>query len=412
MKKTNVATRFLSWILLIVIIIGLFTIYDAVIIKNADSDSFFPIQCITQLCAAILGAVGMVVLSAAKSEQLRKSAFLIYFIGLCSLVSLLIIGKATNGATSWFNLGFIKIQPSEFMKPILIIYLASVFADGRVFERKRKWRHDLPYYFKPLIASLLVFLLVCAQKDFGTAAIILGIIFAMFYIGGAKKKVITFFVLLFFIFAGFSYINPPTSGFVGHIGSRIEAFKNPWAENVRLDAGFQTCHSLMALGCGGLTGVGVCKGDIKRFIPEAHTDYIFTTIAEDVGFMGSLFVIILLFAIPLVGFGIAKSAQSNYMKYLAGGISSMFAIQMFVNLAVVTNTIPATGLTLPFISYGGSSLFASLLSVGLLYAAATKSKNVDIDGDIQENESDNNRWRNRRTYISRNQYRPGNYRRR
>lgn len=264
------------------------------------------------------------------------------------------IGTVRNGSRSWFGIGSFGIQPSEFTKLALIIFTS------RYLVRNEKNLKNIRNCVLPILGlTMLVFGLIMLQPDFGTGMIIVMSIVGLLFVGGVDFK--------FFMKIG-------VIGLVGIVGliavapyrlTRILSFLDPWKDP--LGSGFQIIQSLYAIGPGGLFGFGLGNSRQKHFyLPEPQTDFIFSIISEEFGFMGVLIVVSLFLAIIVTGFRIAIYARDRFAKFLAFGITFQLSFQAILNLMVVVGLIPVTGVTLPFLSYGGSSLLITLCSMGIL----------------------------------------------
>lgn len=272
------------------------------------------------------------------------------------LIAVLIpgIGTVRNGSRSWIGVGAFSIQPSEFMKFAMIIFLSRFLS---VHQRRiTSFKEGL---LPCLILVFTAFGLIMLQPDLGTGAVMVGTCLLMIFVAGAR---IAHFVTLGII---------GIIGFIGLIAAapyrikRITAFLDPWEDP--LGSGFQIIQSLFAIGPGGLFGLGLGQSRQKFFyLPEPQTDFIFAIIAEELGFIGASFVLILFALLFWRGIRIALNAPDLYGTFLATGIISMIAIQVMINIGVVIGLIPVTGITLPFFSYGGSSLTLMLVAMGVL----------------------------------------------
>ncbi len=264
------------------------------------------------------------------------------------------IGSIRNGSRSWFGIGSLGIQPSEFAKLGLIIFTSKYLSNNS---------NDIKSFktgvFPILGVTLLFFGLIMLQPDLGTGVILVISIISLLFIAGVNLK--------FFLFGGLL-------GIVGVVIliliapyrlERITSFLNPWADP--LGTGFQIIQSLYAIGPGGLLGTGYLNSIQKHFyLPEPQTDFIFSIIAEEFGVVGA-FIVVGLFSIILIrGVKIATTAKDAFSKYLSFGILFQLMFQTLMNLMVVIGMIPVTGVTLPFLSYGGSSLLISMISIGIL----------------------------------------------
>jgi len=285
-----------------------------------------------------------------------KKANLILFVCVLLLVLVLIPGIVTirNGSRSWFGLGGFGIQPSEFAKIGLIIYVAKYLSNNQ------KNMRDIKSGVLPILSVILVFFgLIMLEPDFGTAMVIVLTLVVMIFISGVK---ISFFVKIGLV------------GLIGIVGlilvapyrmARIVSFLNPWTDP--LGSGFQIIQSLYAIGPGGLLGQGFMGSRQKHFyLPEPQTDFIFSIISEEFGFLGVLIVTSVFFFIFYRSLKISMNTNDGFGKYLSFGLSFGIIIQAVLNLCVVIGLIPVTGVTLPFFSYGGSSLLVSMIGIGII----------------------------------------------
>lgn len=296
---------------------------------------------------------------------------------LCSLITVLFIGKVAGNAQSWFVIKSVNIQPAEFTKLGLIIYLAAVYAKKQAYM-DQFIRGALP----PIIFTFLLFLLVYLQPDLGTGLILLMIAGVMIFCSGMQFRHILLLILaggtcLFAVYKWFLSLEQ-SSRFIG----AYDPFSSP------LNEGYHLIHSYIAIGTGGLSGRGLGNSIQKLgYLPEPHTDFIMAIISEELGALGVLFVILVLAYIVLKGLKIARKCPDTFGSLLATGISAMIAIQTFVNLGGVSGLLPITGVTLPFVSYGGSSLVLLMLSMGILvnvskYSNYMKEKKQGESGNI------------------------------
>ncbi|WP_453997202.1 putative lipid II flippase FtsW [Bacillus nitroreducens] len=278
------------------------------------------------------------------------------------LLLVFIIGHTANNAQSWIMVGARGIQPSEFTKLSVIIYLAAVYSKKQAYINQFGIA-----VMPPIIFTLVICMTVAIQPDYGTAFIIGLIALSIILCSGMGMKSIGKLILLGLITAVLLspvlYILSDGILSEGRMG-RFLGFMNPFEDEVN---GYQLVNSYIALGAGGWTGLGLGQSIQKfNYLPEAHTDFIMAVIAEELGLFGVMFVLLLLAYIVFRGFQIARKCNDPFGSLLAIGISSMIAIQTFINLGGLTGLIPITGVTLPFISYGGSSLLLLLASMGIL----------------------------------------------
>lgn len=288
----------------------------------------------------------------------QKAAPLLLLFSLLLLALVLIAGTEINGGKRWFVVGGFNFQPSELAKFTMIIYLAALIS--KKGDKLRNLQHGL---LPILIVVGLILLLVLRQPDFGTVLILLFISSVMILTGGAR--IIHLAVIALALVPVFVYLSVSKS----YRLERMNAFLNPFASPY--DTGYQLIQSLYALGHGGITGTGIGKSVQKRFyLPEAHTDFIYAVVGEELGFIGSM----LLFAVFLLyiwrGLWIAVRSSDVFGMMTAIGIVAMIMIQFLLNIGAVTGSLPITGVPLPFISYGGSSLLLNMTCTGILLSVS------------------------------------------
>lgn len=341
---------------ILICIFGIIMIYSASSIwaeyKYNDPFKFVKAQSIF----FIIGLLFIFILSKFNIDILYKKANLILLICFILLVLVLIpgIGTIRNGSRSWFGIGSLGIQPSEFAKIGLIIFVAKYLANNQ------KNVKDIKKGVLPILLIIgIFFALIMLEPDFGTAMVIVLTLIVMIFISGVK--------LSFFIKIGIL-------GLLGIVGliivapyrmERIISFLNPWVDP--LGSGYQIIQSLYAIGPGGLLGQGFLNSHQKQFyLPEPQTDFIFSIISEEFGFLGILIVTSFIAFIFYRIIKIALKENNLFKKYLAFGLGFGIIIQSLLNIAVVIGLIPVTGVTLPFLSYGGSSLLISMISIGII----------------------------------------------
>lgn len=302
----------------------------------------------------IIGIIIMYLISKIDYKKYYKYASKIFLICFTLIVLVLFVGTERNGSKSWFGIGSFGIQPSEFMKLAMIIFTSKYLYNNQ------KDIGNIKKGVMPILGLTLInFLLIMLQPDFGTGIILVMGVIGLLFIGGVNLK--------FFLKIGVLGI----AGIVGLIIAapyrlkRILSFLNPWSDP--LGSGFQIIQSLYAIGPGGLFGYGLGGSRQKHFyLPEPQTDFIFSIISEEFGFMGVIIVAGLFSFIIYKAIKIALKCDDLFGKYLAFGIIFTLAFQTLLNLSVVIGLIPVTGVTLPFLSYGGSSLLITLASIGII----------------------------------------------
>lgn len=274
-----------------------------------------------------------------------KYWYMAFAVGLLFITQ--IFGSDIRGSRNWINLGFVGFQPSEFAKIFIILYLASVLKD---FQD----RDDLAIPFVVIIVCLAFLVL---QRDLGTALIFFGISISMVYIGTSKVKYVIAAVLLFIMGGTGSYF------VFSHVRNRVNIWIDPWKDPS--GAGYQIVQSLFAIAWGGFLGTGLYLGH-PNYVPEVHTDFIFALICEELGLLGGISIIIAYFLLIYRGFRAAIFAEDSFSRLVAVGISTMIGAQVFVIIGGVIKFIPLTGITMPLISYGGSSLLINFAALGIL----------------------------------------------
>jgi rod shape determining protein RodA len=285
----------------------------------------------------------------------RHAAYVFYAILLGLLALLLVKGSATNGARCWFSLGPLKFQPGEFMKIAVVLVLASVLMYGRDVQR---WRGlVLPMALTSVPAALIL-----VQPDLGMTLLFIPTLLAMLYAAGARKRHLAVMILVLIAAVPVMWMK----GMKEYQRNRVLSFAFP--EKVPPDQRYQQDLSVKACASGGPLGRGVGEsGTAAAFnIPERHTDFVFSIIAEDLGFAGSSFVLILLAIYFATSLRIAHQSREPFGRLLVVGLTTLFATQTCVNIGMTLGVAPITGLTLPFISYGGSSLVTCAISAGLI----------------------------------------------
>ncbi|QPA31921.1 FtsW/RodA/SpoVE family cell cycle protein [Thermaerobacillus caldiproteolyticus] len=346
---------------------GLIMVYSssmvsAVIRFGVSSDYFYQRQKIWLIIAMIGFFFALIV--PYKIWANKKIVQFIFFLMPVILIAVAFVGHTANNATSWFQLGFFNMQPAELAKLGLIIYLAAVFAN----KQKRLSQPARAKVF-PIYYTLFICFLIAIQPDFGTATIVLLIAACLILSSGLSFRLL-WKQLLFFMMI-MAVVFPLLFPFIGdeifskERMSRIYSFLDPF--KYADDEGFQLVNSYIAIGLGGIKGLGLGKSIQKYgYLPESHTDFIMSIIAEELGLFGVTFVLGLLAFIVLRGLWIARKCNDAFGSLIAVGVSAMIGIQTFINVGGVTGLIPITGVPLPLVSYGGSSLVLFMISLGVL----------------------------------------------
>jgi rod shape determining protein RodA len=285
----------------------------------------------------------------------RHLGFAAYLVLCGALLLLLVRGTYTRGARGWFSLGPINLQPAEFMKIAVVLVLANVLMYGRDLQR---WKGLL----LPVAVAALPAALIVVQPDLGTTLLFVPTLFAMLFAAGARKLHLGIMVLVLLAAAPVTYFH----GLKDYQRNRLISFAFP--EKVPPDLRYQQEQSRKACSAGGLLGRGLGESGTTRpfYIPDRHTDFVYSIIAEELGFAGSSFVLLLFAAFFVSAYRVAFLTREPFGRLVATGVTTLLATQTFINLGMTLSVAPITGLTLPFISYGGSSLLSCGLSAGIL----------------------------------------------
>ncbi|GAB7386761.1 stage V sporulation protein E [Bacillaceae bacterium] len=358
MTQRGIPDFFLLFLTLLIVGFGITMVYSSstiIAINNYNGDYMYFVRKQT-----LSAAIGFFLLLVAMNVpyQVYKKLFLFIMLGSVALLALVFIdgiGVETKlGVRSWIGIGPFTLQPAEFAKLGIIIYLSALIA-----KKKDKMQDFSRGLLPALLVTALFFALIMLQPDFGTAALLLMTALTVIYCGGAKLKHLLLLSVPVVLFAIIVIAKEP------YRLARITAFLDPWQD--ALKTGFNLIHSYYAISHGGISGVGFGKS-IEKFLylPNPQTDFIFSVMAEELGFIGVfiffLFYLALLWRILLI----ALRCKDPFANLVGIGIFAMIAIQALINVGGVTGSIPLTGVPLPFISYGGSSLMANLLAIGIV----------------------------------------------
>ncbi len=358
-QKTTISTdrglMDLPYLLLTLLLtaVGLIMLFSASFARayyvTGNSASYF----LSQLLFAVLGIGAMYVFSLIPYALYRKYSRLLYFSCVVLLLGVLLFGLTGGGATRWIKIGFISFQPSEIAKLSLIISLGKILTVQREHSRSPKT------FFACSAAMLIIAVLLILEPHFSATIIVAALCFLMMLVGGVNTKYLMTIalsggaVLLLLILTG------------GYTGDRIMAWLDP--EAYPSDEGYQIVQSLYAIGSGGLFGLGFGMGRQKYlYLPEEHNDYIFAIVCEELGFIGAMGILILFALLILRGYWIAIHARDRFSMLLATGLTTLLALQVLLNVGVVTNLLPSTGISMPFFSSGGTALMMQLAECGIL----------------------------------------------
>lgn len=352
-KLIRVLRRY-DWVLffcvLVLSIVGLAAIYSVDLSRGSQLSLFS-----TQLIAFFLGIFLVVVLSNLHTKVYEKYTKLIYLTSIILLVGVLFFGVTVNATTGWYRFMGFSFQPVEVAKIALILILAYTTSQaGQMFDKP-------DFFLSTGFLAVIPVVLVLLQPDLGSAFVLFCIWLGFIFAAGVKKiYIIGILATLVTVFLGGWFFL-----FQDYQKERFTSFLNPEANP--LSSGYNLQQSLIAIGSGGWTGRGLGFGvqSQLKFLPEAHTDFIFSVIAEELGFIGSMLVIIPFFILLWRLVEIAEESKDEFSSYLVYGIAIFFFVQFFLNIGSTLGLVPITGVTLPFVSYGGTSLLVNLIMIGL-----------------------------------------------
>ena len=343
--------RVLGIVVVFLVIIGVMAVFSASVPKCINS-GISPLHfTFMQLIGIILGYFGLKVLINFDYKKLVNltNGFAVFVIALLAIV--LMKGDVINGAQRWLSIGPLSLQPSEFAKPAVVMLLAKVFSKDANLLDSKKW--------SSFLLIIIMVLLIFKQPNLSMVLLLFATSVAMYLTAGGSARLIGFGLLGVFGLGGVGSLLQP------YQLQRIKIWLNP--ESDPLGAGYNIIQSMVAFASGGLWGAGYGASKQKlAWLPEAHTDFIFAVIGEELGFIGCVFLIGLFWTVLQRGFLIASKCPDMYGKLLAIGLTFSICFQAFLNMSVASSMVPATGVPLPFISYGGSSVMITLFMVGIL----------------------------------------------
>lgn len=340
---------------LLLVMIGVLMVFSASAVMAADKFGSPYHFLLRQLGWAVAGLAAMSVAMNVDYRRWKHPGIVFSFLGITTLllVGVFFLDRSHN-THRWIKLGFMSFQPSELAKPALILFMAF-FLENRT-RSMDDWRHTL---LPAIVPSGLFALLIVKEPDLGTAMVCLAITAVIFYTAGVRLRYFVYSLIP--IVPAITYLLV----FVPWRWARMKVFLNPNSDPQ--GAGFHIYQSLIAVGTGGLTGLGLMEGKQKLFyLPEPHTDFIFAVVGEELGLIGALAIISLFLIFAWRGLRAVLRSHDPFARFLAAGITAMVIVQAFFNVSVVLALLPTKGIPLPFISYGGSSLFVMLASVGVL----------------------------------------------
>ena len=347
----------------LLVLIGVLMMFSASYARAYSAEGKATYYFARQAVFAIVGIGIMLFFSTWNYQIWRSVSFFILAAAIVFLLLVPLIGIEENGAKRWIYLGFTSFQPSEVAKLGIVLTFASMISYYR--ERMQSFREGiLPFV---VILAVVCGLLVL-EPHLSAIIIILGVSAAMLFLGGVKLR---WFAAGLAVVAVFIGIYLATKGYAG---GRIQAWLHPFEDES--DSGYQIVQSLYAIGSGGLMGLGLGRSRQKYlYLPEEHNDYIFPIVCEELGFVGAMVVLLLFLLLILRGYWIALHARDRFGMLVVGGLTTLLALQVFLNIGVVTNLLPATGISLPFFSYGGTALLIQLFEMGVILSVSRQNDN-------------------------------------
>jgi cell division protein FtsW len=349
---------------LILMALGLTMVFNAstVMAQSQYQDPYYFIK--RQLIYALLG-IGILFLGRAIDyHRYQRLTYPFLFLSLLCLILVFVpgIGGKVRGAARWLKLGPFTLQPSEFAKLAVALFLAYSLT-----KKQEKMKYFSIGFLPHMIVAGVFIILVALEPDFGTAITIAAIVFTMLFIGGTRLTHILLALGAGVFLAIIMVLRDPKKM------GRIFSYLDPWKYGQ--DVGYQLKQSLLAIGSGGLWGMGPGQSRAKLFyLPDAHTDFIISIFSEETGFLGVMLILILFAVLVYRGFLLSLRAPDSFGSYLALGLTLLIGLPAVINLGVVSGIFPTKGLSLPFLSYGGSSLLANLLAVGILLNISSRVK--------------------------------------
>lgn len=342
---------------------------------GADPSNFYK-----QMVWFAIGLALMIVASLVDYEALSQFYVLFYILNIALLVAVLFLGKNTNGATRWIALGPVNLQPSEFAKLIMIFFLA------KFLTKKQEQINQFPTLLFVCITVLIPVILIQEQPSLSASLVLLAILCITLFVAGIDFKIIRLVLYIVvpciaFVLWDVSRETPLIMDKIlkEHQFTRILTFVDPSRD---MDSYYQTEKAINAIGSGQLNGKGLYQGTLNQlsYLPEPHNDFIFSVIGEEFGFIGCIVVLLLLLFIIFRCILIAVSIRDSFSQLIVVGVAGMIAFQTFVNVGVATGIMPNTGMSLPFVSYGGSSMWTNMTAIGLVLNIGMKRSKSLFEG--------------------------------
>lgn len=366
--------RKIDWIL--VALLTILAIISVTTISSAMGGGQYSANfSIRQIIYYILGTIIALVIMLISPKKIRNNTYILYFIFCVLLIGLLILPETSitpiiNGAKSWYSFGPVSIQPSEFMKVILILALAKSVSNHNRFTFNKSFQTDLVLFFKIIGISIVPMALILLQNDLGTTLVICAIIIGIMLVSGITWRILAPLFIAAFVFGGtiiLAIIYKPTLiesllGVKMYQMGRINSWLDPYSYSA--GDGYHLTESLKAIGSGQLFGKGFNHGEV--YIPENHTDFIFSVVGEEMGFIGAVVLLLIFLALIFHLIRLATKVESPFSKIFIIGYVSLLVFHILQNIGMTIQLLPITGIPLPFISYGGSSLWSLMVGIGVV----------------------------------------------
>ncbi len=345
------------------VIIGVIMLFSASYARAFSETGNSAYYFVRQGGFAAAGLLIMWLISRFNYQIWRVASFPILAASVFFLLLVPFVGSSEGGATRWLSLGFVSFQPSEVAKVGVVLSFAAMMS---------MWRdrmHDPRYGVLPFITILgVIAFLLYLQPHLSATIIIVATGAVMMFLGGTDKKWLVGLAVAGVLLVGIYLITK------GYSGDRIKAWLHP--EDFARDQGYQVIQSRYAIGSGGLTGLGFGRSRQKYlYLPEEHNDYIFAIVCEELGFIGAFFIVLLFALLVLRGYWISMHARDRFGALLVAGMVTLLGLQVFLNIGVVSNLLPSTGISLPFFSYGGTALLVNLAQMGMILGVSRQNKN-------------------------------------
>ena len=366
--------RKVDWIL--VLVISLLALTSVILISSAMGGGQYSANfSIRQIIYYIFGAIIAFLIMIISPKKIKNNTYILYSIFCVLLIGLLILPETSitpiiNGAKSWYSFGPISIQPSEFMKIILILALAKTISKHNQFTFNKSFQSDLMLFFKILGVSIIPMALILLQNDLGTTLVLCAIIAGVMLVSGITWRILAPLFIVAFVSGSsiiLAIIYKPSLienllGIKMYQMGRINSWLDPYSYSS--GDGYHLTESLKAIGSGQLLGKGYNHGEV--YIPENHTDFIFSVIGEEMGFIGSVLLILLFLFLKFHLIRLASKIDSQFNKVFIIGYVSLIVFHVLQNIGMTVQLLPITGIPLPFISYGGSSLWSLMTGIGVV----------------------------------------------